>query len=95
MAQNIYDLPSFFTEYSKLPRSEGGLSNAPEWPFLRAWLGSSILNARVLDLGCGFGWFCRWARDEGGAALVHGVDVSENMLKRAKNGQPRIPMARL
>jgi SAM-dependent methyltransferase len=84
MAQNIYDLPTFFTEYSKLPRSQGGLSNAPEWPFLRTMLGQSVSNARVLDLGCGFGWFCRWARDEGGAASVHGIDVSENMLRRAK-----------
>jgi ubiquinone/menaquinone biosynthesis C-methylase UbiE len=37
---------------------------------------------RVLDLGCGFGWFCCWAR-ENGAASVRGVDVSERMLARA------------
>jgi ubiquinone/menaquinone biosynthesis C-methylase UbiE len=36
----------------------------------------------VLDLGCGFGWFCRWARAQG-AAQVLGVDVSERMLARA------------
>jgi SAM-dependent methyltransferase len=36
----------------------------------------------VLDLGCGFGWFCRWAREQG-AAQVLGVDVSERMLARA------------
>jgi SAM-dependent methyltransferase len=36
----------------------------------------------VLDLGCGFGWFCRWAREHG-AARVLGVDVSERMLARA------------
>ena len=34
---------------------------------------------RVVDLGCGFGWFCRWAREHG-AASVLGLDVSENML---------------
>ena len=34
------------------------------------------------DLGCGFGWFCRWAR-ENGAAEVLGIDVSEKMLARA------------
>jgi 2-polyprenyl-3-methyl-5-hydroxy-6-metoxy-1,4-benzoquinol methylase len=22
---------------------------------------------RVVDLGCGYGWFCRWARDQGAA----------------------------
>ena len=38
---------------------------------------------RVVDLGCGFGWFCRWAR-EAGAAEVLGVDVSEKMLERAR-----------
>lgn len=38
---------------------------------------------RVADLGCGFGWFCRWAR-EVGAGSVHGLDVSENMLARAR-----------
>lgn len=38
---------------------------------------------RVLDLGCGFGWFCRWARANG-AARVTGVDVSQRMLDRAR-----------
>jgi SAM-dependent methyltransferase len=37
----------------------------------------------VVDLGCGFGWFCRFAR-EAGAAAVLGLDVSENMLARAR-----------
>src|SRR5690606_19549144 len=35
------------------------------------------------DLGCGFGWFCRWAHEQG-AAHVLGLDVSENMLARAR-----------
>jgi ubiquinone/menaquinone biosynthesis C-methylase UbiE len=39
--------------------------------------------ARVLDLGCGFGAFARWAR-EMGADSVLGVDRSENMLARAR-----------
>jgi SAM-dependent methyltransferase len=39
---------------------------------------------RVLDLGCGFGWFCRFAREHG-AAQVLGIDVSERMLARAKS----------
>lgn len=37
---------------------------------------------RVVDLGCGFGWFCRWAA-EAGAGSVVGIDLSENMLARA------------
>ena len=39
---------------------------------------------RVVDLGCGFGWFSRWA-DEHGAASVLGVDVSTKMLERARS----------
>jgi ubiquinone/menaquinone biosynthesis C-methylase UbiE len=36
----------------------------------------------VVDLGCGYGWFCRAAR-ELGASEVTGVDISEKMLARA------------
>jgi trans-aconitate methyltransferase len=36
----------------------------------------------VIDLGCGYGWFCRAAR-ELGASDVTGVDISEKMLARA------------
>jgi SAM-dependent methyltransferase len=84
MAQNIYDQPAFFTEYSKLPRSIHGLTGAPEWPLIRTLLGTSTTNAHVLDLCCGFGWFTRWARSSGHAATVHGIDVSEAMLARAR-----------
>jgi SAM-dependent methyltransferase len=38
---------------------------------------------RVVDLGCGFGWVARWAMVQG-AARVLGVDLSENMLARAR-----------
>jgi SAM-dependent methyltransferase len=82
MTQNIYDNDTFFAGYSRLPRSVEGLDGAPEWPTLRALL-PPLDGKRVLDLGCGFGWFCRWAR-ENGAAKVLGVDVSERMLARAR-----------
>jgi ubiquinone/menaquinone biosynthesis C-methylase UbiE len=39
---------------------------------------------RVLDLGCGYGWFCRWAREQGAAQIV-GMDASEKMLARARS----------
>ncbi len=42
-----------------------------------------LRGCRVLDLGCGFGWFCRWAREQG-AAHVEGIDISEKMLARAR-----------
>ena len=82
MTQNIYDTPAFFAGYSALPRSVQGLDAAPEWPTLRAML-PGLRDRRVVDLGCGFGWFCRFAR-EAGAAQVLGIDVSENMLARAR-----------
>jgi SAM-dependent methyltransferase len=82
MTQNIYDNQEFFQNYSQLPRSVEGLDGAPEWPALQALL-PEIAGRHVLDLGCGFGWFCRWAAGQG-ATRVLGVDVSERMLARAR-----------
>ena len=82
MAQNIYDRPDFFAGYSQMGRSLYGLEGATEWQSMRAML-PDLGGQRVVDLGCGFGWFCRWAR-ENGAAEVRGIDVSEKMLTRAK-----------
>jgi SAM-dependent methyltransferase len=82
MTQNIYDDPGFFAGYSALRRSVLGLDGAPEWPSLRAML-PPLADARVVDLGCGFGWFCRWAAGQGAAAVL-GLDVSERMLARAQ-----------
>jgi len=81
MAQNIYDRPEFFAAYSQLPRSVRGLAGAPEWPVLQAML-PDLAGRRVVDLGCGFGWFARFAR-AGGAATVLGIDLSRSMLARA------------
>lgn len=81
-AQNIYDDDIFFAGYSKLARSVEGLAGAPEWPTLRAML-PAMEGLSVVDLGCGFGWFCRFAR-EAGAARVLGLDLSEKMLGRAR-----------
>jgi SAM-dependent methyltransferase len=82
VTQNIYDNPTFFAGYSQLRRSLEGLDGAPEWPALRALL-PDLRGLRVLDLGCGFGWFCRWASARGATTVV-GVDVSDNMLERAR-----------
>ena len=86
MTQNIYDDPTFFDEYGRLERSLHGLDGAPEWPALRALL-PDPRGLRVLDLGCGYGWFCRWA-SAAGAARVIGIDVSERMLQRARHDWP-------
>jgi SAM-dependent methyltransferase len=88
LTQNIYDTPEFFSAYSALPRSVQGLGGAPEWASLRELLPSSLKGKHVLDLGCGMGWFCRWAASsstsaDGNADKVIGIDVSDNMLARA------------
>ena len=86
MPQNIYDRPEFFDGYSRMDRSVRGLDGAPEWPAMRALL-PDLRDKRILDLGCGFGWFARWAVEQG-AASVLGVDLSENMLARARAETP-------
>lgn len=82
MAQNIYDDPEFFSGYSRLPRQTLGLAGAPEWPAVLKMV-PDLSGKRVLDLGCGFGWFARWAREHG-AASVLGLDLSVNMIARAR-----------
>ncbi|MGO4837028.1 class I SAM-dependent methyltransferase, partial [Rhizobiaceae sp. 2RAB30] len=82
MAQNIYDQAHFFAGYSKLGRSIHGLAGAAEWPAVRALL-PDLNGKHVVDLGCGFGWFARWAKEHG-AADVLGLDLSENMIARAR-----------
>ena len=38
---------------------------------------------KVLDLGCGFGWHCRYAIEHGAESVI-GIDISEMMLKKAR-----------
>ncbi|MGG6312024.1 class I SAM-dependent methyltransferase [Paenibacillus macerans] len=82
MKQNKYDESAFFSEYEKMPRSVHGLAAAREWHVFKALL-PELEGKRVLDLGCGFGWHCRYAREQQ-ASSVTGVDISENMLQRAR-----------
>jgi SAM-dependent methyltransferase len=82
MKQNKYDDPSFFANYSQMARSIGGLDAAGEWPAFRALL-PQLCGKNVLDLGCGFGWHCRYAREQQ-ARSVLGIDLSEKMISRAR-----------
>jgi SAM-dependent methyltransferase len=90
VAQNVYDRSEFFAGYSQLGRSVHGLAGAAEWPAIRALL-PPLKGLRIIDLGCGFGWFSRFAADEGAAAVL-GLDLSENMIARAtaENAHPVI-----
>jgi SAM-dependent methyltransferase len=81
-AQNIYDDEEFLAGYVTLDRQVRGLDGAAEWPVLRSLL-PDLAGRRVVDLGCGFGWFSRWAC-ENGATSVLGIDVSTKMLDRAR-----------
>jgi cyclopropane fatty-acyl-phospholipid synthase-like methyltransferase len=65
-----------------MPRSVKGLEAAGEWHVLQALL-PELRNKSVLDLGCGFGWHCRYAREQQ-ASSVTGVDISEKMLQKAR-----------
>ena len=82
MSQNVYDDDHFFAGYAALPRSARGLDGAPEWADIQTML-PDLAGADVVDLGCGFGWFSRWARAHG-AASVLAIDLSEKMLERAR-----------
>jgi SAM-dependent methyltransferase len=94
MRQNKYDEPKFFAEYSNMPRSIDGLNEAGEWQAFRSLL-PDLRDKRLLDLGCGFGWHCRYAREQRARSVV-GVDLSERMLARARKStdDPRIEYRR-
>lgn len=80
--QNIYDNPDFYKSYRELRIKDTGLNGALEVPALRAQL-PALSGLAVLDLGCGFGDFARYARAMG-AVSVTAVDISEKMLAEAK-----------
>lgn len=82
MKKTVYDNPDFFTNYSQMARSQKGLEGAGEWSALEKLL-PDFKEKCVLDLGCGYGWHCRYAAEHG-AKKVIGVDLSEKMLQVAK-----------
>lgn len=80
--KNEYDNENFFEEYAKMSRSRDGLSAAGEWHQLKP-LFPALQGKSVLDLGCGYGWHCKFAADQG-AAQVLGLDLSRKMIEEAK-----------
>jgi SAM-dependent methyltransferase len=81
VGQNIYDDPEFQAGYRRLSRSERGLAGAPEWPTVKTLL-PDLTGRDVVDLGCGYGAFARWAAAQG-VGSVDAFDLSESMLRRA------------
>lgn len=82
MKENKYDNDAFFDKYRAFPRSVEGLSAAGEWHELQKML-PDFAGKRVLDIGCGFGWHCIYAAEQG-ASFVLGTDISEKMLDMAR-----------
>ncbi len=82
MKQNKYDDPAFFSAYQQMNRSVKGLEGAGEWHVFKSLL-PDLRDQHVLDLGCGFGWHCRYAREQQASSVV-GVDLSEKMLQKAR-----------
>jgi SAM-dependent methyltransferase len=83
MKENKYDNPGFFEAYGNMERSRKGLAAAGEWHALKKLL-PDFKGKRVLDLGCGYGWHCRYAAENGAISVV-GIDLSTKMLEKARS----------
>ena len=79
---NHYDNPEFFAAYAQMSRSQQGLDGAGEWHQLQS-LFPDLTGKDMLDLGCGYGWHCKYAANHG-ARSVLGIDQSEMMIAKAK-----------
>lgn len=82
MKENKYDDEIFFEKYAQMGRSKDGLLAAGEWEALKKML-PDFGAKRVLDLGCGYGWHCIYAMENGASSAV-GIDISQKMLSVAR-----------
>ncbi|MUT67354.1 bifunctional 2-polyprenyl-6-hydroxyphenol methylase/3-demethylubiquinol 3-O-methyltransferase UbiG [Paenibacillus sp. NEAU-GSW1] len=82
MKQNKYDDDVFFEKYSQMDRSKKGLEGSGEWHEFQKLL-PDLTGKRILDVGCGYGWHCRYAMEQGALSAV-GIDISEKMLSEAE-----------
>ena len=80
--RNEYEDKVFFQQYAQMSRSREGLSAAGEWHQLRP-LFPPLEGKSVLDLGCGYGWHCKFAAEQG-ARQVLGIDLSRKMIEEAR-----------
>lgn len=82
MRASEYDNEELFRAYAGMSRSQQGLAGAGEWWQLKR-LFPPLEGKCVLDLGCGYGWHCRYAVEQG-ASRVLGIDLSRRMLAEAE-----------
>lgn len=78
---SIYDNEEFFSQYAQMSRSSQGLAGAGEWHQLKP-LFPDLYGKKVLDLGCGYGWHCKFAAEQGAESIL-GIDLSEKMIAEA------------
>ena len=79
--QNIYDNEIFFQGYKNIREQEVNANTLFEIPSLFSAL-PEIKGKNILDLGCGFGDYCKMFVDKGAEKVV-GIDISEKMLEIA------------
>lgn len=93
MSNSLYDNPDFFQAYAQMSRSQLGLPGAGEWHQFQK-LFPNLKGKKVLDLGCGYGWHCAYAAEQG-AASVLGIDSSSRMIDEAikRNTHPGVTYA--
>lgn len=65
-----------------MARSIYGLDAAGEWHQFQQLL-PNFAGKDVIDLGCGYGWHCRYAMDMQANSVI-GLDLSEKMINEAK-----------
>lgn len=84
MKQNIYDIKSFSDAYDKMRYENKGMNanDLVEIPNFRKLI-PNVKGKRILDLGCGYGENDKYCR-ELGAKDILGIDISEHMIKIAK-----------
>lgn len=80
---NPYENPEFFAAYAQMSRSQFGLDGAGEWHQLEPMF-PELKGKTVLDLGCGYGWHCKYAAEHGADAVL-GIDQSGKMIEEAKH----------
>jgi len=86
LKQNIYDNPIFFEGYSTKRETGLTINDFVEQPAIKSLL-PDLEGKTVLDIGCGIGANAKYCA-ENGATKVIGVDISSNMINKAKTDHP-------